>query len=83
MNSDIVKPMPASAPAPASCRQEYSSRFTASPSLTANADAAMKPSGLPITSPAAIASINGSRPSKTCAPTATPAFASANTGSTR
>ena len=31
MNSDIVKPMPASAPAPASCRQEYSSGLLAMP----------------------------------------------------
>ena len=33
MNSDMVKPMPASAPAPASCRQEYAAGFSASPSL--------------------------------------------------
>ena len=36
MNSDIVKPMPASAPAPASLRQEYSAGFTAIRKRTAS-----------------------------------------------
>ena len=37
MNSDIVKTMPAKAPAPASWRQKYSSRLTAKPSRTTSA----------------------------------------------
>ena len=35
MNSDMVKPMPASDPAPASCRHEYSGGLTAIPAATA------------------------------------------------
>ena len=68
MNSDMVKPMPASAPAPTSWRQEYSRRLDPpGPSRTASADAPMKPSGLPMTSPATIASISGPWPPNTSA----------------
>ena len=62
MNSDIVKAMPAKAPAPASWRKKYSSRSTAKPSWTASAETATSPGGLPITSPAMIASIRSSWP---------------------
>ena len=60
MKSDIVKPMPESAPAPASCRHEYAAGFTAMRSRTASAEATTMPSGLPSTSPAPIASSSGS-----------------------
>jgi hypothetical protein len=83
MNNDIVKPMPANAPAPASCRHEYASGFCASPNRTASAEAAMKPTGLPITSPAPMASNNEPWPLKTLEAIATPAFASAKIGNTR
>src|SRR5690349_16165270 len=43
MNSDMVKPMPANAPAPINCRHEYSSGLVAIPSLTAIADADTRP----------------------------------------
>jgi hypothetical protein len=51
INSDIVKPIPASAPAPASWRQEYSSGLVATPSRTASTDATTIPTGLPILIP--------------------------------
>ena len=59
MNSDMVKPMPASAPARKLARQEYSSGLLAMPSPTASADAAIRPSGLPTASPSRIASSSG------------------------
>ena len=46
MNSDIVNPMPASAPAPSSCRHEYAAGLTAMPAHTASAGTIMKPDGL-------------------------------------
>ena len=58
MNSDIVNPMPASAPAPASCRQEYAAGFSAMPSFTASHDARMNPAGLPMASPQMMAAIS-------------------------
>src|SRR5688500_17737070 len=82
MNSDIVNPMPASAPAPASCRQVYAEGFSAMPSRTASADAPSSPSGLPTTSPITIAVMSGPCPPITAADSGTPALASANTGST-
>jgi hypothetical protein len=82
MKSDMVKPMPASAPAPASCRHEYAAGFSASPDQTATADAATRPSGLPSTSPATIARTSGPFPPRTSGLSATPAFASAKMGST-
>jgi hypothetical protein len=51
MNSDMVKPMPASAPAPANWRQEYSFGFVATPSRTARTEASTMPSGLPSSEP--------------------------------
>ena len=83
MNSDMVKPMPASAPAPASCRQVYAVGFSASASQTAAADANSIPIGLPMTRPAMMASISGSCPAMTLAVNGTPALASAKIGRIR
>ena len=52
MKSDIVKPMPASVPAPASCRHEYPAGLTAMPARTAAGRREEDPSGLPRTRPA-------------------------------
>ncbi len=46
MNNDMVKPMPARAPAPVSWRHEYSAGFTAAPSFTASTEAATRPKRL-------------------------------------
>ena len=82
INSDMVKPIPASAPAPINCRHEYSSGLVAIPSHTAIADADTNPRGLPITNPTIIASMRGSWPVNASGVTATPALARANSGST-
>ena len=50
MKSDIVNPIPASAPAPATCSYEEIWRLTATFSQTASAENNMIPSGLPIVS---------------------------------
>ena len=51
MKSDIVKPMPASAPAPASCLHVYTSGFTAMPARTAAVAARRIPAGFPTAQP--------------------------------
>ena len=84
MNSDIVKPMPASAPAPASCRQEYSAGFTASRSRTASAEAPTQAERLADDQ----TGDDGEHQRLVAAATrrslsTTPALASANSGSTR
>src|SRR5262249_59003791 len=55
MKSDIVKPMPARAPAPANCRHVYSAGLTAMPARTAAAAAKKMPSGFPMTHGVAVA----------------------------
>src|SRR5512134_2168001 len=82
MNSDIVNPIPASAPAPASCRHVYASGLAATLNRTATHDAATIPTGLPITSPSTIASTRRPWPSRMPAAHTRPALASANSGST-
>lgn len=79
---DIVKPMPASAPAPASCRQVYSGGLVASPTRTANQASMSMPAGFPTTSPRMIASIRLPWVWTTSSEMITPAFASAKSGNT-
>src|SRR5215475_11952866 len=55
IKSDIVKPMPARAPAPANCRHVYSAGLTAMPPRTAAAAAKKMPSGFPMTHGVAVA----------------------------
>ena len=61
MNSDTVKPTPATAPTPASIGQVVRSGSLPSPSRTAMNDASTIPTGLPSTSPATIPSATGER----------------------
>lgn len=82
MKSDMVKPIPDRAPAPASCRHEYSWGLAAIPRRTASADAATIPSGFPTTSPTITASMSWPWPRTTLVLMTTPALASANSGST-
>ena len=83
MKSDMVKPIPPRAPAPATWRQSYSSDLVASPRRTASAEATRIPTGFPTTRPATIASRRRPRPSSTEASIATPALASAKSGRIR
>ncbi len=62
MKSDMVNPMPDSAPAPRTWRQLYSAGLRARPAATASAQNSVMPSGLPITRPQAIAAISGPWP---------------------
>ena len=82
MSSDTVNPMPPSAPAPHNCRHEYASGFAATPEPAASRAASTIPTGLPTTSPSATADISRPWPLNTSADQATPALASAKTGST-
>jgi hypothetical protein len=83
MNNDMVKPMPANAPAVASWRHEYSSGLVAQFSRTASAHAGTRPTGLPMTRPHMMASGRGTWVLSTFVLSRTPAFASANSDSTK
>src|SRR5689334_14511724 len=65
MKSDIVKPMPARAPAPANCRHVYSAGLTAMPVRTAAAAARNTPAGFPMARLATIAAMSQPCPMKT------------------
>ncbi len=82
MKSDIVKPMPARAPAPANCRHVYSAGLTAMPARSAKAAARKTPRGFPMARPATIAAMSQPCPTKTPGLIATPALASAKIGRT-
>ena len=83
MKSDIVKPMPARAPAPANCRHVYSAGLTAMPARTAAAAARNTPTGFPMARPATIAAMSQPCPTNTPGLIVTPAFARRRSGGQR
>jgi hypothetical protein len=81
MNSDIVNPIPATAPRTSTSRQRTPAGRTARRSRVAHQVARTIPSGLPMTSPAVIPANAASPPPRNEAlPTETPALAKAKSG---
>src|SRR5690606_33085754 len=80
INSDIVNPIPASAPAPVSCLQLYDTGLSAMLNFTASQLNNSIPIGFPMTSPVKIASMSLKSVVNTSVVTITPALASAKIG---